>query len=169
VSTILRVVEGNIASFQGEAVVNAANNHLWMGGGVAGALLDAGGGAIQEECDEYLRREGPLRVGEAALTGAGRLPARFVIHAAAMGDEPASEQSIREATRNSLRLALENGVASLAFPILGSGIAGFPFDEAARIMVEEVREVTSEASCLELVALYAYTSDQAEALQRILT
>ena len=167
--TILRVVEGNIATFHGDAVVNAANNHLWMGGGVAGALLEAGGGAIQDECDEYVRREGPLRVGEAALTGAGHLPVRYVIHAAAMGDEPASAESIRNATRSSLRLAMENGVASLAVPILGSGIAGFPFDEAARIMVEELREVTSEASGLELVALYAYTGDQAEALRRILT
>jgi O-acetyl-ADP-ribose deacetylase (regulator of RNase III) len=166
---ILRVVQGDIAAFDGEAVVNAANNHLLMGGGVAGALLDAGGETIQEECEEYVRRHGPLNVGEAAMTGAGRLSVRRVIHAAAMGDEPASETSIRNATRSSLDLALDNNLTSVAFPILGSGIGGFPFEEAARIMVEEVRAVTSERAGIDVVTFYAYSPDQAEILLRILS
>ena len=131
---ILRVVQGDISTFQGDAVVNAANNHLRMGSGVAGALLAAGGGTIQEECDAHVRREGPLEVGGAAITGGGTLGVKYVIHAAAMGDHPPTPESIRSAVRSALQLAVEHQVESLAFPILGTGVGGFPFDEAARIL-----------------------------------
>ena len=97
----LAVRQGDITTYAGDAIVNAANNHLVLGAGVAGAIRRAGGPAIQDECD----RHGPIRVGEAALTGAGRLGVRWVIHAAAMGDEPVSERSIRESTGASIRLA----------------------------------------------------------------
>ena len=82
----IRVERGDISAFDGDAVVNAANNHLRLGAGVAGALARRGGPAIQQECDEHVRAHGPLSVGDAALTGGGRLPARHVIHAAAMGE-----------------------------------------------------------------------------------
>jgi O-acetyl-ADP-ribose deacetylase len=163
---ILRVVHGDISTFEGDAVVNAANNHLRMGTGVAGALLRRGGGIIQEECDALVRRDGPLQVGEAAITGGGRLPARYVIHAAAMGDIPISSDSIRNATRSALELAREHGVLSMAFPILGAGIAGFPFDEAARIIVNEVKSFLDEFPHFETVVFYGYTPDQAAILQR---
>lgn len=164
----LRVAEGDIATFQGDAVVNAANNHLRMGTGVAGAILRAGGWTIQEECDAYVRRNGPLKVGEAAVTGAGNLPVRYVIHAAAMGDEPVSRDSIRNSTRDALRLARENGVRTLAFPVLGTGVAGFPFEEAARLMVEEARAIPVEGLVLESIVFYGYTPDQATALRRLI-
>ena len=138
----IEVMQADITSLAVDAIVNAANNHLILGSGVAGAILAKGGWSIQEECDAYVRQHGPLKVGEAAVTGAGDLPARFVIHAAAMGDEPASSDSIRRATRNALTLATEHGVATLAFPVLGAGVGGFPFNEAARIMAEEVKEFT---------------------------
>ena len=96
------VQQGDITQYDGDAVVNAANNHLVLGAGVAGAIRKRGGPTIQEECD----RHGPIRVGEAAITGAGDLTARWVIHAAAMGDEPVSERSIRESTTASLDLAV---------------------------------------------------------------
>lgn len=163
---ILRVVQGDISTFQGDAVVNAANNHLRMGTGVAGALLKRGGGVIQEECDALVRRDGPLKVGEAAITGSGSLPVRYVIHAAAMGDLPITTESIRNATRSALELAKKHGVLSIAFPILGAGIAGFPFDEAARIIVGEVKSFLQEFPELESVVFYGYTPDQAAILQR---
>ena len=165
---ILRVVEGDIASFDGDAVVNAANNHLRMGTGVAGALARRGGGVIQEECEAILRREGPLEVGGAAITGGGKLPARFVIHAAAMGDLPVSFESIRKATRSSLELARENSIRSIAFPVLGTGVGGFPFSEAARILVEEIRDFLATDSGLETVTIYGYTPDQAATIRRYL-
>jgi O-acetyl-ADP-ribose deacetylase len=163
---ILRVVQGDISTFEGDAVVNAANNHLRMGTGVAGALLRRGGGMIQEECDALVRRDGPLQVGEAAITGAGTLPVRYVIHAAAMGDLPVSSESIRNATRSALERAREHGVLSMAFPILGAGVAGFPIDEAARIVVTEVKGYLDEYPHLQTVVFYGYTPDQAALLQR---
>lgn len=166
---ILRVIEGDISTFQGDAVVNAANNHLRMGTGVAGALLRRGGGRIQEECDALLKRDGPLEVGQAAITGGGSLPARYVIHAAAMGDMPVSSTSIRNATRSALEVAVAHGIRSIAFPILGTGVAGFPFDEAARIMVEEVKQFVREGTDLDSVVFYGYTPDQAAILRRHLT
>jgi O-acetyl-ADP-ribose deacetylase (regulator of RNase III) len=169
VPAIVRVVEGDISTFQGDAVVNAANNHLRLGSGVAGALLKRGGGSIQDECHEIVRRDGPLEVGGAAITGGGRLLARFVIHAAAMGDLPVSPESIRNATRRSLELAEENGIRSIAFPILGTGVGGFPFDEAARIMVETVRDFLRADHELESVVFYGYTPDQAATLRRHLS
>jgi O-acetyl-ADP-ribose deacetylase (regulator of RNase III) len=168
VPAIVRVVDGDISTFEGDAVVNAANNHLIMGTGVAGALAKRGGGVIQEECDALVRRNGPLAVGGAALTGGGSLPVRFVIHAAAMGDQPTTHESIRKATRASLELARDNGVRSIAFPVLGTGVGGFPFDEAARIMVEEVKSFVKEFTELESVVFFGYTPDQAAILRRYL-
>jgi len=166
VPAILRVVEGDISTFEGDAVVNAANNHLRMGTGVAGALLRRGGGVIQDECDALVRKDGPLQVGEAAITGAGNLPVRYVIHAAAMGDLPITAESIRSATRSALELAHQHGVLSMAFPLLGAGVAGFPFEEAARILVNEVRSFVNEFPDLEAVVFYGYTPDQAAILRR---
>ena len=166
---ILRVVQGDISTFQGDAVVNAANNHLRMGAGVAGALLAAGGGTIQEECDALVRRRGPIEVGEAAITGGGRLGVKFVIHAAAMGDHPPTSASIRSAEHSALQLAVEHEIASIAFPVLGPGVAGFPFDEAARILVEEVKAFTADLPGMETVVFYGYTPEQAATLRRHLT
>jgi len=165
---LVRVEEGDIATFRGDAVVNAANNHLRLGAGVAGAIAQAGGPAIQAECDEHIRRHGPLPVGDAAITGAGNLPVRWVIHAAAMGDEPASEASIRGSTRRSLELAAEHDIRSLAFPVLGTGVAGFPFDASARAMLEEVHAHGATAELPETVVFYGYSPDQAAALRRII-
>ncbi len=165
---ILRVVQGDIAGFQGDAIVNAANNHLRMGTGVAGALLARGGGTIQDECDAYVRREGPLSLGEAAITGGGNLPVRFVIHAAAMGDQAPSHDTIRQATRSALELAHRHQALHIALPVLGSGVGGFPFAEAARIMVEEVKSFTSATPEMETVVFYGYTQEQAATLQRLL-
>jgi len=166
VPAILRVVQGDISTFQGDALVNAANNHLRMGTGVAGALLAAGGGTIQDECDDIVRRKGPLEVGEAAITGAGRLGVKFVIHAAAMGDHPPTPESIRDAVRSSMQLAAEHEVTSLAFPVLGTGVGGFPFDEAARILVEEVRDFIPSAPAMDTVVFYGFTPEQAASLRR---
>jgi O-acetyl-ADP-ribose deacetylase (regulator of RNase III) len=152
--TKIRVEKGDITEFQGDAIVNAANNHLVLGAGVAGAIARKGGPSIQQECDEH----GPIRVGEAAITGAGDLAARHVIHAAAMGDEPASRASIEGSTRHSLRLADQNGIKTIAFPILASGVAGFQVEEAARIMVTTIRSYVAEGKTgIDEVTLYGYS------------
>jgi O-acetyl-ADP-ribose deacetylase (regulator of RNase III) len=158
----LLVRQGDITTYDGDAIVNAANNHLKLGAGVAGAIRRAGGPTIQQECD----RHGPIRVGEAAVTGAGRLAVRRVIHAAAMGDEPVSERSIRASTLASLRLAQGLDLRRIAFPVLGSGVGGFPFERAATIMRDAVRD-SQHADGLEEIVFYGYTAEDARALERL--
>jgi O-acetyl-ADP-ribose deacetylase (regulator of RNase III) len=160
--TRIRVREGDITTFGGDAIVNAANNYLQLGAGVAGAIRRAGGPSIQEECD----RHGPIAVGEAAITGAGNLPVRFVIHAAAMGDQPVSRDSIRRSTLASLVLASENDVAQLAVPVLGSGVGGFEFGRAAEIMLGAIRE-SPHARAIDEIVFYGYTTQAAETLEQL--
>jgi O-acetyl-ADP-ribose deacetylase (regulator of RNase III) len=129
---VIEIIQADITSLAVDAIVNAANNHLILGSGVAGAIRTKGGPSIQEECN----RIGPIGVGEAATTGAGKLPAKYVIHAASMGDEPVSERSLRDSVRNSLIKGEENGVGSIAFPAIGTGVGGFPTARCAEIMIE---------------------------------
>ncbi|HLB35519.1 MAG TPA: macro domain-containing protein [Gemmatimonadales bacterium] len=157
------VRQGDITTYDGNALVNAANNHLVLGAGVAGAIRRAGGPAIQAECD----RLGPIRVGEAAITGAGRLGVRWVIHAAAMGDQPASERSIHASTAASVRLAAQHGARRIAFPILGSGIGGFDLRRAAAVMLEAIR-TTPEAEALDEIVLYGFSAADAELLRELI-
>ena len=131
----VEVLQGDLTQQDVDAIVNAANNDLELGGGVAGAIARAGGPEIQAEC----RAIGPIDVGGAAITGGGALKARFVIHAASMrlGGRTSAE-SLRSSTRRSLEIADERGLRSVAFPAVGTGIARFPLDDCARIMLEEV-------------------------------
>ncbi|HEU5244425.1 MAG TPA: macro domain-containing protein [Gaiellaceae bacterium] len=132
----LEVRDGDIAAVEVDAVANAANDHLWMGAGVAGALKRAGG----EEVEREAIAQGPIELGSAVATTAGRLPARWVIHGAVMGqDLRTNAELVRGTTRSCLELADELGCRSLALPAFGTGVGGFPLAECARIMVEEVR------------------------------
>jgi O-acetyl-ADP-ribose deacetylase (regulator of RNase III) len=132
----LEVVDADIATLEVDAVANAANNHLWMGAGVAGALKRAGG----EEIEREAVAEGPIAVGEAVATGAGRLPAQWVIHGAVMGqDLRTNAELVERTTRSVLRVAEELGAGSLALPAFGTGVGGFPLDKCARLMVGVVR------------------------------
>jgi O-acetyl-ADP-ribose deacetylase (regulator of RNase III) len=131
---LLEVIDGDIAALAVDAVANAANDHLWMGSGVAGALKRAGG----EEIEREAVAKGPIERGTAVATTAGRLPARYVIHGAVMGqDLQTNADLVRRTTRSCLALADELGCRSLALPAFGTGVGGFPLDECARIMVGE--------------------------------
>ena len=119
------LVQGDICERPVGAIVNAANNHLWMGGGVAGAIKRRGGVEIEREA----MAQGPIPVGRAVATGAGALAARYVIHAAVMGQDLRTDAAlIREATRAALLVAEGLGVQSIAFPALGTGVGGFPLE-----------------------------------------
>jgi len=131
----VEVGQGDLTKQDVDAIVNAANNDLELGGGVAGAIARAGGPQIQAEC----RSIGRIEVGDAAITGDGMLTARFVIHAASMQlGGRTSADSLRRSTRRSLEIAGQRSLRSIAFPAVGTGIARFPLQECARIMVEEV-------------------------------
>ena len=133
----LEVVEGDIAAMEVDAIANAANDHLWMGAGVAGALKRVGG----EEIEREAVAKGPVPLGSAVATGAGRLKAQWVIHGAVMGqDLRTNAELIEETTRACLGLAEELGCASLALPAFGTGVGGFSLDECARIVVGVARE-----------------------------
>ncbi len=128
----IEIVQGDITDLKVDAIVNAANNHLVLGAGVAGAIRKKGGPSIQQECNNI----GPIPVGEAAITGAGNLTAKYVIHAASMGDEPVSERSLRDSVVNSLCRGEEAKIASIAFPAIGTGIGGFSLERCANIMLD---------------------------------
>ena len=128
------IQQGDLTEMDTDAIVNAANNDLQLGGGVAGAIRRKGGEAIQRECDQI----GSIPVGGAAITSGGKLKARYVIHAASMQlGGRTTAQALRSSTAHSLRIAAGKGLKSIAFPAVGTGIAGFPIRECAEIMLRE--------------------------------
>jgi O-acetyl-ADP-ribose deacetylase len=131
----ISVVRGDIADQDTDGIVNAANNHLWMGGGVAGAIKRKGGVVIEQEA----MAKGPIDIGSAVSTSAGALKAKRVIHAAVMGQDLQTDADlIRKATRNSLVIAEKEGLTSVALPALGTGVGGFSLYHCASLMIGEV-------------------------------
>jgi O-acetyl-ADP-ribose deacetylase (regulator of RNase III) len=131
------ITRGDITDMETEAIVNAANTDLVLGAGVAGAIRRKGGPTIQAECNKI----GRIPLGEAASTGGGNLRARYVIHAASMGREGmTSVKSLRDSVRNSLLRAEERALRTIAFPAIGTGVAGFPLARCAEIMLGEVAD-----------------------------
>jgi O-acetyl-ADP-ribose deacetylase len=129
----IEIVLGDITELEVDAVVNAANNDLILGSGVAGAIRRKGGPSIQEECN----RIGSIEIGDAALTGAGDLKAKWVIHAASMGfGHQTTEESLVKSTLSSLIIASEKKMDSIAFPALGTGVSGFPIGKCAELMID---------------------------------
>jgi O-acetyl-ADP-ribose deacetylase (regulator of RNase III) len=155
----IEVLDTDITTLEVDAIANAANTRLLHGGGVAGAISRAGGPAIQAESDE----RGPIGLGEAVETSGGDMPCRWVIHAATMElGGPTSADIIREATASTLARADELGAHSLALVAFGTGVGGFPLDDAARIEVEEVRRHLGGDSRLERV-VFAVHGERARA------
>jgi len=152
----IELAQGDITESFTDAIVNAANTQLILGAGVAGAIRTKGGASIQEECDAI----GHCPVGEAVITGGGNLKARHVIHAVGPrqgeGDE---EAKLKNATLNSLKVAEENHLKSIAFPAISTGIFGFPLDACARIMLTATKEYLSGTTNIERV-VFALFDDE---------
>jgi O-acetyl-ADP-ribose deacetylase (regulator of RNase III) len=158
----IEVQQADITKLEVDAIANAANTELRHGGGVAGAISRAGGPEVQAESDE----RAPIGLGEAVETTAGEMPCRWVIHAATMElGGPTSAEIIRRATASTLAKADELGAKSLALVAFGTGVGGFPVEEAARIEVEEVRRHLGGGSGLERV-VFAVRGEDAEAAFR---
>jgi len=157
--------QGDITEMDVDAIVNAANNDLILGAGVAGAILRKGGESIQKECNEI----GSIPIGYAAITGAGRLKARYVIHAASMGlgDVPTTSKSLRTSTAHSLRLAAERNLKTIAFPAIGTGVSGFPMEECAQIMLSEAIQHLKGSNSLETIYFVLFDSRATEIFQRV--
>jgi O-acetyl-ADP-ribose deacetylase (regulator of RNase III) len=144
----IAIQQGDLTEMDTDAIVNAANNDLQLGGGVAGAIRRKGGEEIQRECDAI----GSIPVGYAAITGGGKLKARHVIHAASMqlGGRTTAAM-LGNSVAHSLRIAAERGLKTIAFPAVGTGIAGFPLEECASIMLHEAAQHLKSETSLEKI------------------
>jgi O-acetyl-ADP-ribose deacetylase len=163
----IEVAETDITTLAVDAIANAANTQLLHGGGVAGAISRAGGQSVQRESHAVA----PIGLGEAVETSGGEMPCRWVIHAATMElGGPTSAEVIRRATASTLRLADSLGARSLALVAFGTGVGGFPLDEAARIEVEEVRRhLEGGGSGLERIVFAVRGSEARQAFERALS
>jgi len=156
-NTEIKVVLGDITEVRADAIVNAANNKLLMGGGVAGVIKRKGGKVIEQEA----LKKGPIEIGAAVVTSAGELAVKYVIHAATMGmDFKTDEVKIRDAARSSLKLAGELKINSIVFPALGCGTGGFPLLASAKIMAQEVlKHLREENTFLEEITFCLYDQE----------
>jgi O-acetyl-ADP-ribose deacetylase (regulator of RNase III) len=158
----IEIRQGDITELDVDAIVNAANNDLQLGGGLAGAIRRKGGPRIQAECDEI----GTIPVGGAAITSGGNLKARHIIHAASMQlGGGTSAQSLRSSTAHALRIAAQNGLKSIAFPAVGAGIGGFPMRECAEIMLRETVKHFENPTSIERVCFVLFDKEALAAFE----
>jgi len=162
--TEIKVIQGDITELKVDAIVNAANNKLVMGGGVAGAIKRKGGKIIEEEAI----KKGPIEVGKAAYTGVGNLPAKYVIHAATMGmDFKTDETKVRSSCKAALKVAEELKIKSVAFVALGCGVGGFPLLACAKIMTQEVyRHIRGNNTSLKEIIFCLYDKKAFDLFQK---
>jgi O-acetyl-ADP-ribose deacetylase (regulator of RNase III) len=154
---------GDLTDLSTDAIVNAANNHLVMGSGVAGAIKKKGGQIIEDEAV----KKGPIPIGEAVWTTAGSLKAKYVIHAAGMGRDLKTNASyVKDSTVNSLKRADELGLKSVAFPAIGTGVGGFPTDECAKIMMDVVRNFVPGDENLKVVIFALFDKGSYEVFEK---
>jgi O-acetyl-ADP-ribose deacetylase len=167
----ISLLHGDITKVAADAIVNAANSSLLGGGGVDGAIHRAGGPAILEECRAIRDRQGGCGTGEAVITSAGRLPARYVIHTVGPvwnGGERGEPELLASAYRNSLRLVVENGLETVAFPNISTGIYEFPKDKAAEIAVRTVSEFLGHHPEVKEVIFLCFDRENYELYKKIL-
>jgi O-acetyl-ADP-ribose deacetylase len=168
---MIQLIKGDITKIKADAIVNAANSSLLGGGGVDGAIHRAGGPAILEACREIRAKQGGCDTGEAVITTAGLLPAKYVIHTVGPvwnGGNKNEPELLANCYRNSLRLAVENGVKSIAFPNISTGIYHFPKQEAAEIAIETVQRFMANDNSLEEVFFVCFDDENYALYKEIL-
>ncbi|HEC35196.1 MAG TPA: macro domain-containing protein [Anaerolineae bacterium] len=166
--TILELIKGDITELDTDAIVNAANEHLAHGGGVAGVISRKGGPTIQRESDAWVRQHGPVPTGSAAITSGGNLKARYVIHAVGpvYDGTPRSAAFLASAVHSSLETADEHGVESIALPAISTGIFGYPMEEAAQVMLQATIEYLRGKTGLKRVVFCLYSQPAFETFSR---
>ncbi|HEY8934401.1 MAG TPA: O-acetyl-ADP-ribose deacetylase [Cyclobacteriaceae bacterium] len=167
--TKIEVKKGDITLIHVDAIVNAANTSLLGGGGVDGAIHRAGGPAILENCRKIIARQGGCNVGEAVITTAGNLKARFVIHTVGPvwnGGQKNEAQKLANCYKNSLQLAIDNDCQTIAFPCISTGIYRYPINEAAKIAVQTVTEFISHSDKIEKVIFVCFDNDNFNSIQK---
>ena len=157
--------QGDLTEIDVDAIVNAANNDLKLGGGLAGVIRRKAGDSVQRECDAI----GTIPVGGAAITSAGKLKARHIIHAASMQlGGLTTGRALRTSTAHSLRIAAEKGLRSIAFPAIGTGIGGFPLSECAAIMLKEAADHLKGPTSLEKIYFVLFDMTSLGAFEKAL-
>ena len=167
----IKVIQGDITKVKTDAIVNAANSSLLGGGGVDGAIHRAGGSAILEDCMKIRARQGGCKTGEAVLTTAGNLPSNFVIHTVGPvwnQGEKGEAELLANAYRNSLLVAVENEVKTIAFPNISTGIYGYPLQEAAQIALETTQTFLAENNEIDEVVFVCFSSENYQIYQDLL-
>jgi O-acetyl-ADP-ribose deacetylase (regulator of RNase III) len=168
---VIEVIEGDLTTVSADAIVNAANENLQHGGGVAAAIVRRGGRTIEEESDAWVAEHGPVGVGQAAITGGGDLPARYVIHVVGPRYRVGQDNAglLERAVEAALEAAALSGCRSLAFPAISAGIFGYPREEACRVIVGACRKWMSERpGVISRVSLVGFDSDAAADFRRAL-
>jgi len=164
----IEVIRGDITKLKVDAIVNAANSSLMGGGGVDGAIHRAGGPAILEECKKIVARQGGCRTGEAVITTAGDLPAKYVIHTVGPvwnGGRHKERERLADCYGNSLRLAAEHNCKTIAFPNISTGVYRFPKEEAAAIAVDSIRKFVSQNNSVEKIILVCFDEENYRLIQ----
>lgn len=168
----IELTKGDITKIKVDAIVNAANSSLLGGGGVDGAIHRAGGPSILEECKKIVAKQGGCKTGEAVITTAGNLPAKFVIHTVGPvwnGGKKNEEQLLSNCYKNSLQLAIDNHCKTIAFPNISTGVYGFPKDKAAKIAVSTVRDFLSQNDKIEKVIFVCFDEENELLIKELLT
>lgn len=167
----IKLIQGDITKLEVDAIVNAANSSLMGGGGVDGAIHRAGGTMILAECREIVARQGRCETGNAVITSGGNLPAKFVIHTVGPvwhGGNNNETVLLANAYSNSLMLAIKNGIQTIAFPNISTGVYGFPKDQAAEIAIKTVQEFLSENNQIRQVIFVCFDQENFELYQELL-
>lgn len=165
----LKAIQGDITQLEVDAIVNAANSSLLGGGGVDGAIHRAGGEQILKECKEIVAKQGECKTGDAVITSAGKMPAKYVIHTVGPiwnGGKDNEEQKLGSCYRKSLELAVENNCRTIAFPNISTGVYGFPKDKAAVIAVKTVKEFASKNDKIKEVIFVCFDEENLKLTQR---
>lgn len=164
----IEAIKGDITKIKADAIVNAANTSLLGGGGVDGAIHRAGGSEILEECRRIVARQGGCKTGEAVITSAGKLEAKFVIHTVGPvwngGNENEAEK-LASCYKNSLRLAVENGCQTIAFPAISTGVYGYPLNDAAKVAVQTVKDFITESDQPKKIIFVCFGDDNYKAIK----
>ena len=158
----IHITKGDITKIEADAIVNAANSSLLGGGGVDGAIHRAGGKAILEACVAIRNKQGGCKTGEAVITTGGNLSAKYVIHTVGpvwKGGHKGEPELLANAYRNSLKLAVENGVKTIAFPNISTGIYGYPKADAAKVAVQTARDFLADDTSIERVTFVCFDDE----------
>lgn len=167
----IELLQGDITKLNVDTIVNAANSSLMGGGGVDGAIHRAGGPSILEECKKIITKQGSCPTGEAVITTGGNLPAKYVIHSVGpvwSGGKKNEAEKLANCYKNSLQLAIDNGIKTIAFPNISTGIYGYPKKEAAEIAVSTVKEFFQNNNVISKVIFVCFDEENFQIYQQLL-